>query len=200
MIEELLSTYRCVIALDSKEAASVKIREGVPIIAADGAANWIDADYIVGDGDSFKSGKLIQIADQETTDFEKCIGFAKEKDLLPALVIGVSGGEIDHIMGNIQVLLKHAEKSSLFFLDPYPNGLKIGIPLEKGSFNFHVKPETTVSILPFGSCTLSTKGLEWELTDQVLTPDGLLAIRNRAKKVEAEFHVTQGKALVIIDI
>lgn len=200
MIETLLSSYKSVIALDSKEAAKVKIREGIPIIAADGAANWIDADYIVGDGDSFESDKLIRIYDQDRTDFEKCIGFAKEKDLLPALVIGVSGGEIDHIMGNIQILLKHAEKSSLFFLDPYSNGLKIGIPLEKGTFQIQMKPEATVSILPFGSCTLSTKGLEWELTDQVLTPDGLLAIRNRAKSKEAEFHVTQGKILVIIDL
>lgn len=200
MIELLLSTYRSVIALDCKEAIRVKLREGIPIIAADGAARWIQADYIVGDGDSHDNEKLIRISDQDTTDFEKCIGFAKEKDLLPALVVGVSGGEIDHILGNVQVLLKHARGQSLFFLDPYPEGLKIGIPIEKGTFQTIVKDEATVSILPFGSCTLSTQGLVWELKDQILTPEGLLAIRNRAREKEITFHVAEGKALVIIDL
>ena len=198
MIEALLGSYRCIIALDCKEVIRVKLRREVPVIAADGAARWIKADYIVGDGDSYAAEKQFLMPDQDTTDFEKCIDFAKKKGLLPALVVGISGGEIDHVLGNVQVLLKHAVGQSLFFLDPHPGGLKIGIPIDTGGFQAAVKAGATVSILPFGTCVLTTEGLVWELTDQVIKPDGLLAIRNRAHKQKVVFHVAAGKALVII--
>lgn len=204
MIEELLSAYKSVIVLDGEVSKLLpQVREEVTMIAADGAGSRVDADYIVGDGDSLDSvlkKRLVYNPDQNTTDFEKCIAFAKEKQLLPALVIGMGGGEIDHVLGNAQVLLKHAENLSLFFLDAFSEGLKIGIPLEEGTWRTRVKPKTNVSLLPFGSCTVSTEGLAWELKDQVLTPEGLLAIRNYAKGEEIMFHLTAGKALVIIDL
>lgn len=200
MINRLLSAYQSVIALNCKKTVDVELRKGVPVIAADGAARWIKADYIVGDGDSIESGELIQILDQDTTDFEKCIAFVKERGLFPSLVVGMSGGEFDHILGNVQALLRHGEGQNLFFLDPYPGGLKIGIPIEKGRFQTEVKLGATVSIIPFGSCTLSTQGLVWEILDQTFTLDGPLSVRNQSARKRIRFDVTEGKALVIIDI
>lgn len=200
MISRLLFGYRSVIALNCNKTIDVELREGIPVIAADGAARWIEADYIVGDGDSIESSKLIRIPDQDTTDFEKCIAFAKERELLPSLVVGMSGGEFDHILGNVQALLRHSEQQTLFFLDPYPEGLKIGIPLEKGEFQMEVKQSTTVSIIPFESCTLSTEGLVWEIHEQTFRFDGPMAVRNQAKGERIRFDIMQGKALVIIDI
>ncbi|MCP5506054.1 MAG: thiamine diphosphokinase [Chlamydiales bacterium] len=200
MIGSLLSGYQSVIALNCKKIIDVELRTGVPVIAADGAARWIEADYIVGDGDSTESSRLIRIPDQDTTDFEKCIAFAKERELLPSLVIGMSGGEFDHILGNVQALLKHSERQNLFFLDPYPEGLKVGIPLEKGEFQTEVEPGATVSLIPFGSCTLSSEGLEWEIHNQTFRLDGPMAIRNRAKGKRIRVDVSKGKALLIVEI
>jgi|JI102314A2RNA_FD_contig_31_8180446_length_540_multi_7_in_0_out_0_1 thiamine pyrophosphokinase len=130
MIEALLSSYKSVIVLDGDISKTFpELRLNVVVIAADGAGSRVNADYIVGDGDSLDerfTSRLVLNPDQNTTDFEKCIEFAKSKDLLPALVIGMGGGEIDHVLGNAQVLLKHAEKCSLFFLDAFSKGLKIG--------------------------------------------------------------------------
>lgn len=202
MIRKLLSSYRSVIALNSSgiEELLRLIEKKVPIIAADGAGNRINADYVVGDGDSFKGDGFVQIVDQETTDFEKCIGFAKDKDLLPSLVVGVNGGEIDHVLGNVQALLKHGKDISLFCLDRHEKGCKIGIPLSEGMFRTKVCVGATVSILPFGSCKLSTKGLVWDLTEETLILDGLLAVRNRAEKEMIELKILQGRAFLTVDL
>ena len=201
MIETVLSSYRSVIALNQEAIKKVPIRKKVPVIAADGAARWIDADYVVGDGDSFKGDHLILMPDQNQTDFEKCIAFARENDYLPSLIIGMNGGEIDHVFGNMQVFLKYGEKGSLFFLDWYPGGgCKIGIGLEKGIFRTRVKPGAIVSLFSFSFCVISTQGLVWELRGERLIPNGCLAVRNRAKVSTIEFHISEGKALAVIDV
>lgn len=200
MIHTLLSSYRSVIALNSKEIQTIPIRSGVPVIAADGAACWIKADYVVGDGDSFKGRNLILMPDQNQTDFEKCITFATKNRYLPALIIGMNGGEIDHVFGNMQVFLKYVNKGSLFFLDGSAGQFKIGIGLEKGTFRTQIRPEATVSLFSFGLCELTTEGLVWELTNERLVPNGLLALRNRAKGNSMTFHVSKGKALAVLDV
>lgn len=208
MIETLLSTYRSVIVLNSPTLCKFPILDGAPIIAADGAEKWLmETDqikshdlFVVGDGDSSTSDRLIKFSDQDTTDFEKCIDFAKAKDLLPALVLGVNGGEIDHILGNIQTLLKCSRGPSLFFLDRFLDQYKIGIPLEKGTWQIDVEAGTTVSIIPFVSTVLTTSGLAWELHNQELVPDGLTSMRNRAESKRIELTVLEGKALFIADM
>ena len=217
LIEDIITSHQSVICLDGgefDEEVLSYIKDSAVVIAADGAANWIggkglNPQYIVGDGDSILSAQRhsnaeeIYCADQNTTDFEKCIHFAQERELLPSLVLGFNGGEIDHILGNAQTLLKHSEGVSLFFIDCYNKrgrkGIKIGLPLSKGSYHANVKMGATVSIIPFGFCQVTSKGLVWELTDQMLTQDGLLAIRNRAAAEAIELEICEGKALVMID-
>lgn len=217
LIGEIIASHRSVICLDSGEFDKKVldfVKASAVVIAADGAANWmgekgLKPQYIVGDGDSVSlthphpNAEEIYSADQNTTDFEKCIQFAQEKRLLPSLILGFNGGEIDHVLGNVQSLLKKSEGVSLFFVDSYykrgSTGIKIGLPLSKGSYRMAIQINATVSILPFCFCQITSKGLIWELTDQTLTQDGLLSIRNRASKKEVELQVKEGKALVIVD-
>ena len=217
MIEKIFSSYRSVIFLDGEVHKSILpwINETAVVFAADGAANWmkqlkIEPDYIVGDGDSFSLRKgiskaeVFQIADQESTDFEKCINFAKSRELLPSLVLGVNGGEIDHILGNIQTLLKYSRNLSLFFLDTYvknkKRGMKIGLPLSRGMFRLKVKKGATISMFPFCSACITTHGLIWDLNHQILTFNRRTSLRNRAAKEEVELYIETGKILVTIDL
>ena len=160
MIDQLLASYKSVIVLDGAiEQILPFVRKEVIWIAADGAGDRVEAHYVVGDGDSRKDQgekKFIYRPNQNATDFEKCLGWAEEIGALPSLVIGISGGEIDHVLGNLQLLLKYARQQSLFFLDSFPGGMKIGIPLEKGSYQFKVGKKSKVSFIPFSCCQLST--------------------------------------------
>ncbi|MEM8727919.1 MAG: thiamine diphosphokinase [Chlamydiota bacterium] len=208
MIERLLTSYRSALLLNGKHLGHRllgKIRDDAPVIAADGAAKWHSADYIVGDLDSFSvadqgQAEVIPISDQDRTDCEKGMVFAKEKKLLPCLILGLSGGEIDHFLGNIQALLKHANSYEFFFLDEYEKGVKIGIPLSEGKYPIETEVGATVSVFPHRTCKLTTNGLFWELKEESIDLDGPLTVRNRSTKGSVEFNMIEGKALIVIDI
>lgn len=193
------------------------INFNVPIIAADGAyqkalgAGFKPA-YVVGDGDSLQSGVsendsiFVKISDQDTTDFEKCILFAREQGLGSSLVLGFSGGEIDHILGNTQALLKHAQHHKLYFLDAYPHaetltcGFKVGIPLTQGIQTFSFPRATCISIIPFEPVAIRTCGLRWNLDGTPLKPRGVLALRNVNSETNVFFEVLSGVALLVADV
>ena len=106
LIEEIIASHRSVICLDGgefNEKVLAFVKNSAVVIAADGAANWmgekgLKPQYIVGDGDSLSSeegrsgAEEIYSTDQDTTDFEKCIQFAREREVLPTLVLGFNGG------------------------------------------------------------------------------------------------------------
>lgn len=195
----------------------------VPIVAADGAANKLHAHniiptYIVGDGDSVQqltknnSNNItttnVIIDDQNSTDFEKCILFAKDAGLFPALVLGINGGEIDHILGNIQAFLKHADNLNLYFLDTYAIGtakenifgIKLGVPLTSKKLTINMRKKSIISIIPTHSVKIQSDGLFWELNNHQFTVNGVLGIRNFNKNNVVTFDILHGKAVLIADV
>lgn len=189
----------------------------VPIIAADGAAAklrllGLDPTYVVGDGDSFDkntnslaTATILSSADQDSTDFEKCLLFVQQQQMLPSLILGISGGEIDHVLGNMQALIKHAQDQSLYFLDTYENsenqlGIKIGIPVSSTPLTLALEPNSLISIIPFYNTTVTTTGLHWELNNTALTTDSILGVRNISTGNSITFNVHEGKVLIIADI
>ena len=93
---------------------------GIPIIAADGAADYLHKaniipKYIVGDMDSispntlnffFERTNFLHISDQETNDFEKAVNHAMCINLKNLLIVGINGGLYEHALNNWSVLAK----------------------------------------------------------------------------------------------
>jgi thiamine pyrophosphokinase len=85
----------------------------VPVIAADGAANKLHAlgitpHIVIGDLDSVDpSLKLnsLHIQDQSRCDYEKSMEYLEQMGLLPTIILGSSGGDLDHILNNINIYL-----------------------------------------------------------------------------------------------
>ncbi len=212
MVEKILNSHKSIIFLNGSipEKILPYINMQVTLLAADGAVHKmkelsIVPSYIIGDGDSVgpeANCSFIKIEDQSTTDFEKCILFAKEKALLPSLVLGVSGGEIDHILGNAKALLKHGDKSSFYFLDTYmkdnKRGVKLGIPLRDEKITLSLKEKSTISLISFNNAYIKTKGLFWEM-DGAIDPNGVLSLRNINASNFIEIDVKKS-ALLIVDI
>lgn len=189
----------------------------VPIIAADGAVNKLHRldlkpTYIVGDGDSYqkqfleRDAKIVHLSGQDSTDFEKCIFFAQENNLFPSLVLGIGGGEIDHVLGNMQAFLKHAQNFNLYFIDTYKPpkdnllGVKLGIPLTNKKLELELRTQCTISIIPFEKTIICSEGLYWELKDFNLMVDGILGVRNTNKENFVTCYIKQGRALFIVDV
>lgn len=220
MFETIINKHRSIIVLagtlPDKKILNM-LNTSLPIIAADGAARdlhvyGLKPTYIVGDGDSYM-GTLndpatmhVKISDQDSTDFEKCIQFAGEHDLFPALVLGVNGGEIDHIVGNMQAMVKHAKNNNLYFLDTYTKkqkiGVKIGIPLTDLDHTLTLKQYkgSLFSLLFFGKTVVHSSGLAWEMNNHVFTINDNLGVRNVSSQDTIEIEIKEGRALMVIDI
>lgn len=172
----------------------------LPVIAADGAANalyaaGIQPDIIIGDLDSVSDAIRCQSAilyrpDQESSDFEKCVVYLQEKNLLPTLITGINGGYLDHVLNNVNIFLR---TNSIFYAPPLT-----GFVIHTGLKELTLPVDTKISLLGLPEATLSTDGLKWEMTHARLHFGGRSGCFNRTRSEKIRIHVTHGQLLVMI--
>ena len=219
MISQLLRNHKSTLVLDGtipKQNLLKKICGSKKIICTDGSYSkviklGIKVNYVSGDFDSIGSGsighdvKINRDEDQYSTDFEKTIALIRSESLGPAIITGFSGGEIDHIMGNIQILVKFFDsknKHEFCFIDQDNKGnVKIGIVVDDYFRTSH-RAGSIVSLTPFPEAIVSSEGLKYPMHKMSLKQtSGLLAIRNETSDNNA-FAITihSGRVLLIADI
>lgn len=198
MINQIFEQIRTILCLDGELPESSYFPKGKKIVAADGAANklmklGIIPDFIIGDLDSlkiedFSYSQIIQNEEQESTDFKKCLNYIVENNLGPIIIYGVTGGFLDRILDNIDLVL---QTESIF----YSPGL-IGITINN-QINLSLKDNTKISIFGF-EAIISTKGLKWELINEKLNFPGKNSACNRVTSSQVEIKLKKGKALILI--
>jgi thiamine pyrophosphokinase len=198
-IIENLYVYKSILCLNGALQLDIIKKFELPIVAADGAANTlirngIEPRIIVGDLDSVDEKLLInreyvQIADQNSTDFEKALDFIEKEHLSPAIVTGIDGGYIDHMLGNISVF------SSTNFVAVSDNVVFTTICDEK---NFRIPIDTKISIFGIPTCIIKSTGLKWELDKNELSIVGQNSISNRSTSTQVKLEVMSGRAMVFI--
>jgi thiamine pyrophosphokinase len=199
---ENLSEYRSIICLDGDISCDFirglrKLK--LPIFAADGAANTlikngIEPDVIIGDLDSvnnelLQNRKHIKIESQDNTDFEKSLDFVEQNSMAPAIVFGISGGYIDHILGNISIF---SRTKCVAVCDD----MIAMIIRDKKSFNLPVN--TKISIFGIPSCIIKSEGLKWELNNEELSISEQNSCSNRTSSNTLKLKILDGQALVFI--
>ncbi len=180
--------------------------EGIPIIAADGAANRMlkenrQIDYIIGDLDSLDSQleipsniELIKIKDQETNDFEKALRFCIDNKFKKVLIAGFHGGELEHSLNNWSVFTRFSKKLDLCIFD-------------KGRYGFSVREnvgiesvqDETISLIPQCSCRLSTTNLKWELNNDLLEIGKREGARNVSLSNSFTLQIHDGELIVFLN-
>jgi thiamine pyrophosphokinase len=173
----------------------------LPIVAIDGAVNQlmsmgIAPNLIIGDLDSIHSCflnicEVIKTPDQNFSDFEKSSVELQKRGFLPAIVIGIDGGRLDHIFVNACILSQH-----------FPTSVAIGLDfcmrtLKEGHSFFHRPVGTMVSILPFPSVKLTTFGFVWDMSNKKLTIPDQFSLSNVTKDVNWSVDIKLGCAIVI---
>ncbi|MAS45558.1 MAG: thiamine diphosphokinase [Rhodobacteraceae bacterium] len=175
------------------------------VIAADGGANRLrDAgpapDAVIGDMDSLEDpdhwrarlgDRLIPVAEQDSTDLEKCLRLTRAPLYLG---VGFLGGRIDHSLAALHTLLVHPERrillagrEDLAFLAP----LRWRARLETGA---------RVSIYPLADCVgLASTGLEWPLESLPLGPGTRIGTSNRASAAEVGLDLSARGALIVVE-
>jgi thiamine pyrophosphokinase len=171
------------------------------IIAADGGGNWLRKynilpNVIIGDFDSIhlkvlkyysqKKVKIIQIIDQEITDFEKSLKFALKSGINKCIIFGGISSRPDHTINNFSVLKRYYKKLNLAFIDE-----KYEITFLRKNVEFNYKINNLISILGFPIAEgITTTGLQYPLKNETLefgVREGTLN-KSIAKKISIKFN------------
>ena len=111
------------------------------------------------------------MAEQETTDFEKCL---TRIDAPAVLAVGFAGHRMDHTLAVWNALVRHADRrcvvigaGDIAFLAP--ERLRLDIPAG-----------TRLSLFPLAPVTGQGSGLAWPIDGLDFAPDGRIGTSNRA--------------------
>jgi thiamine pyrophosphokinase len=183
------------------ERLSAALSHASQVVAADGGADTalaagLSLRAVIGDFDSISAvararlpdSVLHPMADQDTTDFEKCLAHVGA----PLLIgVGFTGDRLDHQMAACTALVRHAAQRcillgevDLMFLCPPA----LSLPLEAGC---------RVSLFPMGAVEGASDGLRWPINGLRLAPDGRIGTSNIAEG-PVRLEVTAPKLLVIL--
>lgn len=177
------------------------------IIALDGAANNLKdiiPDYILGDFDSIEpkieekyrllNVPFIETDDQDFTDLEKAITFAKNCGAKSISICCALGGErTDHTLGNLSVLKKMYEKSCRMTLHTPKENICF---LKDEKFSFKGTTGASCGFFGWPNATVTTSGLVWDVKNWNTQIGNRISSCNKLKEHHIEIEV-KGDVLLI---
>ena len=175
--------------------------KNIPIIAIDGATNYlvpkkIIPDLVIGDLDGAKSELLVGIEtiyapDQSKSDLQKALEHLQNHTLLPSIITGLSGGYIDHILNNINIFLN---SGCILYAPPI-----VGYSIHAGSRREFTLPRNSkISLLGIPRASTSTTGFKWDLKREPLSFSGSTSCFNRSASDVVSIEVHEGAILALI--
>ncbi len=213
-----MSKKRAILALNGiPTAAKDEYRHFLDIehsllIGADGGALFLEkigckADLIIGDLDSLPAAKVSEYQqlgikllqyplEKDQTDGELALQFCIENGLEEVVIIGASGGRIDHQLANI-FLLEYAVRHQLKAMIREP-GLEIGIIM--GEKEFINKKGWGLSLIPLDEriSDVSISGCQYRLNREELTRYKTRGISNRIVAEKAVVEIADGLLLYLL--
>ena len=158
-------------------------------------------DFISGDFDSHSGvdenvyeDKFIYTPDQEKTDFHKALDIIAKKGFKNIDVFGGSGGEQDHFLGNLTVAYTFKENLNIKFYDEFSEYFFI-----PKTFVLKDVKNKLVSLYPFPNVEgVTTKGLNWALSNENLSITTRIGTRNFAVEDDVSIAYQKGDLLVFV--
>ncbi len=186
----------------SEDELNKSLRLAPGLVSADGGVNYLKYGkhipaYIVGDCDSVKDlekweakgTKVLKIAEQETTDFEKCI----RKINSPKFIgLGFATERLDHFLAVCSALIKSSKP--IFIVGN--RDLIFHLPTK---FNLTLPIYSRVSLYPLKKITsMSSKGLKYPLKGIKFSPADRIGTSNLTICNEIEISYKGGGMLGIL--
>lgn len=176
------------------------------LVAADGGADRL-ADWrlvpsavigdmdSVGDAERWRAGptRLLQLAEQETTDFEKCLYATRAPFYLG---VGFTGGRVDHLLAVLHAMLARPEKTVVLLGEAEAMAL---VP-PRGALGLALQPGARVSLYPLRPVTgTHSRGLLWPVEGLAMAPGTRIGTSNVATSAEIEIAFDARGALLLLE-
>ena len=134
------------------------------------AAAGLRPEAIIGDLDSLEDPqawrgrtRMLQIAEQETTDFEKALYSTRAP---VTVAVGMTGRRLDHTLAALDAVARYAARRCTVLVDEHDLALVL-----TDAFSFTVAPGERVSVHPLAPVTFRrSEGLEYPLDTVKLAP------------------------------
>jgi thiamine pyrophosphokinase len=191
------------------------VRQHLPadafVIAADsGYAHAIAMGFVpnelVGDMDSITAVDLSDArdsnilisqfpTDKDLTDTEIAIASAIARQSTHITVVSGGGDRFDHVLGMVHSLASCALTIDTTLL---MGTARVSYATYTKEFRINTQPGNTISLIPIGgAATVTTTGLQWELTDEILQSSASRGVSNIAISESITISVTDGSLAVI---
>ena len=134
--------------------------------------------------------KFIQITEQETTDFEKCL---YSIDATVYVCVGFIGQRMDHFLAACSTLIKYNFKNIILvgsndIIFHIPKDFKIVLPLG-----------TRLSLFPMGKViALSSSGLKWPISGLEFHPSKRIGTSNETSADSVKIELQNDGMLIIL--
>jgi len=155
-----------------------------PVVAADGGADralalGVRPVAVIGDMDSLSAdaraalGDAVHpVAEQDSTDFEKCLA----RIAAPlVLAVGFGGGRLDHALAVFNALARHPARRCVVL------AAREVVTLAPPRIALDLEPGTRVSLFPMCGVTGRSRGLHWPIDGIGFAPGGAIGTSNRAE-------------------
>ena len=156
---------------------------------------------VIGDMDSLsdphahsdEGTRVLHLAEQETTDFEKCL-YATDAPFYVAA--GFTGGRLDHTLATLHALLRYPEKRVVVLSEA--DALALAEPGR--TLRLRLAPGARVSIFPLLAVRgRRSQGLVWPTDGLDFAPGRRIGTSNEASHPVVELEFDEPGALVIVE-
>lgn len=203
---------RCVIIgsapVSDPKILNERIRPDDFILCADGGAAaarrmGLRPDLMIGDFDSYSGDfpagvETIRLPVQkDDTDLMYSVKEALRRGFTEFLLLGVTGGRLDHTLGSISALQYLSEEGAHGVLADEKNEVLF---FGEGSFTVKGKRGALLSVFPWGTpfCNVTYEQLEYPLDHQSLYSREPTGVSNCMLADEVRIHVHRGPVLVVL--
>lgn len=173
-------------------------------ICTDGAYYYmnslkINPNVVIGDMDSLSESpvntEVIFVDDQNTTDFEKALKYLSDEGFEDVLVLGSTGGQNDHFLGNLNAAYKFHERLKITFFDQSQYFF-----LSQNQQTIQTQPGKIISLFPFPYATgITLTGFQYLLDNEDLSMLDRVGTRNIASNRNPTVHLQSGHLYIFVE-
>lgn len=148
---------------------------GVPVFGVDGGAkraleSGVEVDEVLGDLDSVDSsaweGRVVELIDQTTSDLAKSLVLLIGRGFTDIDVVGVDGGEPDHVLGNWAAMLDAPAGATIRM--HHESRVTTRVHPEEGQFSVEIGQGESFSVFALEPGKVWVSGSKWEVEGELL--------------------------------